>query len=246
MATTKKRKEQKLYRGAFNYMRNDNIYTEETFDVYREKKEMGLIFVAQTISRVSTGELLNISVEYTINKDFLPTKVSVSKTLGNEHVDETYSFNHRNNIVTYTFKTKEEEEVCEISVGPKFHIAAPVVCTSMTFLKTKKVDATSKTYFSSLVSPNKWTFEGPPVSKNIVIQRLTVTAENLSLDGSNVSAMEYKLSEQTDEENEMEADTSAFIRVFVSPHVTIPYLIQSEEGTKMQVKYLNDLSEAEI
>ncbi len=243
---TKKKKEQKLYRGAYEYSRNNNIYTEETFDVYRDKKEMGLNFVSQTMSRVATGELLNISVDYTVNKEFIPVKVHIDKTLGNEHVEETYIFNNKTNIITYTFKSNDEKEVHEISTGPKFHIAAPTVCTSMLFLKTKKVDATSKTNFTTFVSENQWSFKSIPSSKSMVIERVSLTAENLSIDGSNLTAMEYKLFEQPDDEGDNDANINDFLRVYVSPHASIPYLVKSEEGTKMQVKYLNNLSEVEI
>jgi len=241
-----KKKEQKLYRGAYDYSRNNNVYTEETFDVYRDKKEMGLNFVAQTISRVSTGELLNIHVDYTVNKDFIPVKVFIDKTLGNEHVKESYVFNSKTNVITYKFKSAEEDETHEFTTSPKFHIATPTVCTSMLFLKSKKVDATSKTYFNTIISKNQWKFEEPPTTKSLGVERLSLSSENLNLDGSTVSAMEYKIFEQFSEESDAEENMNDFLRVYISPHVTIPYLVKSEEGTKMQVRYLNNLSEAEL
>ena len=61
------RKEDKIYRGAFTFIRNENNYAEEVFDVYRDKKDLSYHYVSEAIVKVSTGEVLNLHVEYSVN-----------------------------------------------------------------------------------------------------------------------------------------------------------------------------------
>ena len=82
----------KIYRGCFNYYRNENLYAEENFDVYRDRKEQTFHYISECIVRVSTGETLNIHVEYIINKESVPLYVFVEKIMGKEHSKEIYDF----------------------------------------------------------------------------------------------------------------------------------------------------------
>ena len=84
-----------------------------------------------------------------------------------------------------------------------------------------------------------WQFTEDPAFKNVVIQRLSQTTENLKLEGSVLQGMRYKLTEGAADEN---ADISPDnIKIWVSQHMTVPYLIEGSDGTKMQIKYLNNL-----
>jgi len=235
----------KIYRGAYSYYRNENIYCEETFEVYKDSKEMGFNFVVQLISRVSTGELLKIAIDYSINKNYIPTQVFIDRTLGNEEVKETYTFDNKNNKLKYCFESKKEKKTVELSTGPIFHISTPCVCTSMLFLKSKKFNNTGKNHYTIYNSNNQWAFEKEPVGKNILVEKISQSAENISIDGSTLQATQYKVFEDLNE-IPLLAKNESFIRVFTSSYATIPYIVRTEDGTKIQVKYLNDLTEAEI
>ncbi|WP_127713962.1 hypothetical protein [Halobacteriovorax sp. HLS] len=238
-----KRKGTKIYRGAYKFMRNGNVYSEETFEVFKEKNDSGMLFSSQLISRVSTGELLNITVDYKINKDYLPTMVMVNKVLGNENVVETYVFNSKRNIITYSFENSKGSKSVELNTSPKFYISTPSIATAMLYLRSKKFDGTGKNYFNVLSSSNQWTFEEDPTFNSIAVERLTLTSENRNVEGASVQGVEYKI------EQHIEADDqgpSPSIKCFVSQHVTIPYFLDDGAGTKIEVKYLNDLSERDL
>jgi hypothetical protein len=238
-----KRKGNKIYRGAYNYMRNGNIYCEETFEVFKEKNDTGMLFQSQLISRVATGELLNITVDYKVNKDYLPTMVMVNKVLGNENVVEIYNFNTKKNTIKYSFESTEEKKSIELNTSPKFFISTPSISTSMLYLRSKKFDGTAKNFYSVLSSGNQWSFDEPPSFNQIAVERMTLTSESRSFEGSSIQGVEYKIEQHLEEEGE---EPLPFLKCFVSQHITIPYFLEDGEGTKIEVKYLNDLSERDL
>lgn len=233
----KRNSEDKIFRGSYSYTRNENIYGEETFDVFRDRKDHTTTFQSQLISRVATGELLNINVDYTVNKDFIPQKVIIDRTLGEEKVTEIFLFDSRATRIHYSFISKAGEERVVLPSSPKFHIATPAMSTCMLFLRSKKFENTGRNYYSTLVSKNLWTYEEEPTFKNIMVQRQSTSTENLTVEGNTLQSVQYKIQEQV----EGEPDTEESLRIWLSQHITIPYLIKTPEGTKIQIKYLNNL-----
>lgn len=238
------KKEDKIYRGAFNYYRNENIYAEEQFDVYRDKKEQSLHYVSEAVVKVTTGEILNLRVEYAINKEYIPLYVVVEKSMGKETTREHYEYNSRRNHLVYKFSNnKDPEHTDEIATAPKYHIATPTAASSMLFMRSKKFDASGKNSFNILVGNNQWEFKETPKFKNIILERASLTTEKISIDGQSVQATQYKMyDEGTDFKSVKDPQ---HIKIFLSQHGAIPYLIRTDDGTKIQVKYLNDLSEKE-
>ncbi|WP_157679740.1 hypothetical protein [Bacteriovorax sp. DB6_IX] len=239
---------EKIFRGAYTYMRNTNIYSEESFEVFRDKKEMTYTFVSELISRVSTGELLNINTIYKINKDYTPLYVDINRSLGNSAVNEKYEFDMRRTRINYTFTNNDgERHNCELTTNPKFFITTSASCSSMLYLRSKKFDNTGKNYYTIFTSNNHWQFNEEPSVKNIVIQRISQTSESLKVGKSNLDAIQYKLTEQILGNEDGPADPHAppaqenDIRIWCSQHMTIPYLIKDRDGTKIEVKYLNNL-----
>lgn len=238
------RKEDKIYRGAFNYFRNENIYTEESFEVYRDKKEQSYHYISEAIVKVTTGEVLNLQVEYIVNKDYIPTFVSVNKIMGKETARETYEYNSRRNQLIYKFTNgKGEESTDEIVTAPKFHIATPTAVSSMLFLRSKKFDASGKNTFNVLVGFNQWEYKAKPFFKIVMLERANLTVEKMNIDGQNVQATQYRMFD--DEADFKSVKEPQHVKIFISQHGGIPYLIRTEDGTKIQIKYMNDLNEKE-
>lgn len=235
----------KVFRGAYNYLRNNTIYSEETFEVFKEKKEGTYCFQSELHSRVATGQLLTIKVNYNVNKDYVPTYVTVEKLLGEDSTNETWIFDSRNNKLSYSFLDKDGATTeVELSTSPKFHITTPSTACSMLFLRSKKFDATAKNIYTFWSNHNKWLFEEDPSIKTIGLTKISTTFENVMVEDQKLQAIEYRLFEDMDEEKSKNKEplVPPYIRVFLSKHVTIPYLIRDDEdGTRIQIKYLNDL-----
>ena len=238
------RKEDKIYRGAFNYYRNENIYAEEVFDVYRDKKNQSYHYISEAVVKVTTGEVLNLHVEYSVTKEYIPTFVLIEKIMGKESTKETYEYNSKRNILVYNFiSSKNEEFTTEISTAPKYHISTPTAASSMLFMRSKKIDANGKNSFNLLVGFNQWEYKETPFFKSIILERANLTTEKMNIDGQSVQATQFRMyDEGTDFKNTKEPP---HIKIFLSQHGGIPYLIRTEDGTKIQIKYLNDLTEKE-
>lgn len=238
------RREDKIYRGAFTYIRNENSYAEEIFEVYKDKKDQSYHYISDAVVKVTTGEVLNLHVKFLVNKEYIPQMVMIEKVMGKETTCETYEYLVRRNHLVYKFiNSKGEEHVEEISTAPKYHIATPTAASSMLFLRSKKFDANGKNAFNILVGYNQWEYKEAPKFKNIILERAGLTAEKMNIDGQNVQATQYKLfDEATDFKNVKEPQ---HVKIFLSQHAAIPYLVRSDDGTKIQIKYLNDLTEKE-
>lgn len=237
-------KNDKIFRGSFLYFRNDSQYAEESFDVFREKKDQSFAYISEATIRVSTGEILNIHTEYVVNKEYIPTFVLIEKIMGKDISKETFEYNSRKNQIIYTFtSTKGEVQTVELQTAPKFHITTPTAASSMLFLRSKKFDANGKNSFNVLVTHNQWEFKENPMFKNVILERASLTAEKINIEGQNVQTTQYRLfDDETDFKNLKEPP---HIKIFLSPHGGIPYIIKADDGTKIQIKYLNDLSDKE-
>lgn len=231
----------KVYRGAFNYFKGETLYAQEEFEVYKDRKELGMTFFAEFHSRVATGELLTVYVDYVLTKDYIPVKLVVERTLGKLIVKEFFDFNPRMNYLDYIFLSKDGQKHAQINVPPKFGITTPTSCTSMLFLKTKKEDTTSRNFFNVISSKNQWSFEHEPYQQTICVERTALASENIQIDGHSVAATSYRIFDAVDIEAGDEAENIPFATTQISKHATIPYKINSSDGLRIQVKYLNDL-----
>ncbi|MAF77388.1 MAG: hypothetical protein CME63_17185 [Halobacteriovoraceae bacterium] len=231
----------KIYRGAYSYFKGDKLYAEEEFEVYKDRKELGMSFFATLHARVATGELLNIYLDYSLTKDYTPQKLLIEKDIGQESVTEIFDFNPRKNGVDYIFINKAGQEHFQITVPPKFGITTPTTSTSMLFLKYKKEDTTAKNHYQVLSSSNQWVFEKEPYMQNIVAERAALSAENFSIDGQSVAATPYRIWDASDIEDINDAAHVNHVSVQLSKYASIPYQVKSQDGTRIQIKYLNDL-----
>ncbi len=230
----------KVYRGAYNYYKGEKLYAEEEFEVYKDRKELGMSYFARLHARVATGELLNIYVDYMLTKDYIPQKLLIEKDIGQESVTELFDFNPRKNGLDYIFINKSGQEHLHLTVPTKFGITTPTASTSMLFLKSKKEDTTSKNYFQVLSSSNQWIFEKEPYLQTIVAERTALSAENLTIEGQSVTATPYRLWDAAELDD---GDTTGADHIVaqLSKYGTIPYSVRSTDGTRIQIKYLNDL-----
>ncbi len=241
MEIRRKPRGEKVYRGAYKYFKGETLYAEEEFEVYKDRKELGMSFFAESHSRVATGELLTVYVDYMINKDYIPQKLTIERKLGELMVKELFDYNHRTNTVDYFFISQKGQEHQQIQVPPKFSIATPTTSTSMLFLKTKKEDTTSRNYFPVLASTNQWTYETLPFQQTLVIERTALASENINIEGHSVAATPYKIYDIQDLDQADDADNVPFVTAQISKHATIPYVVRSDDGIRIQIKYLNDL-----
>lgn len=242
-------KQKKIIKGAFTYFRDGQAYCEETFEVFKDIKELTVIYRSQLLSRVSTGELLKISVDYTCNKDWVPIKAMINKNLGKEFIEETFMLDPRANILSYNIKSKQSKDKFNINTPPRFHIQTPCAATSMLFLLSKKFDSTTKNLYTVYASENDWSYEHPITTRNIGLEKIGLGAEEILINGNKIQAIKYRLMEEAKEEKSPSKDKKDFrppsLIIYLSRHVGIPYKIEYDANNRIEIKFLNDLQEGE-
>ena len=237
-----KGKGDQIYTGFYVYTRNQNNYLEEVFHVYRDHHDFSLNFYADLYGRVITGEMLKISVDYRVSKDFIPQMVVIKRSLGGHCVTETYQYFKNKGIIHYSFlphpidgaSPKVHEE--DIPTSSIFSIAAPASCISFLFLRTKKEDTTKNNFYYIFRSYNKWHFEQSPVSTLVAVERQSSSHKIITLGNKKtIQAIPYKVYE-----GHQQGGQTPAIMAYLSKDIAIPYLTQDPEGTKIQIHHFNN------
>ena len=236
----------KVLQGSYKYIKNNTIYSEESFEVFKEKKENSYYFESELHSRVATGELLTLKVTYKVNKDYIPYLVILERSLGENSIKEVYDFDIRKNVLTYNFFDKAGEQHTEtLPTANKFHITTPCTSCSMIFLRSKKFDNSGNNTYTFWSSRNHWEFESAPTSQVITVKKISTGYEQLVLDTNKLQALEYRLWKENENliaDKNSEAVEPKYIRIFLSKHLTIPYLVRDDEDNlKIQIIHLKDL-----
>ena len=228
-----------LYNGSYNFYRHANIYSEESFKVYQDKKNPLYYFHASMHCRVTTGELLIIKMEYVIDKGFIPKEVSIKKNLGGNKVDEHFTCNREKKILHYRFDNGKDVKEIEIPTPQIFHISTPFACTSMLFLRSKKFVRTAKNKYYLISSNNLWEYKKSLEMKAIILETDTLISKKIELNGNKIQALQYHLSEADESEKESHLETKDKAFVYMGQHIIMPYVIEEpKRNIKIKVNSL--------
>lgn len=236
----------KIFTGAYQYITHGSVYCDEEFEIGRDNKELNFTFHSEIHSRTSTGELLKSTVDFIVNKNYIPLLVRVKKELGNKKCLEQYSLDYKTNLVEYRFDNfLDELQIVEFSVPGRFHIATPATSCSLLFVLAKKLSQTGKTTYISFRSPNHWKYTGPPYQVEIGMEKANTMNQVLKL-GNNVkvNATHWKLFEEEKDSSVIGRATkneNPPLDIYLSKHMSLPYLISPNPDTQVIIKYLNEL-----
>jgi len=238
----------KIYRGSFQYYQESTLYAEDTFEVFKDTKLQAFAFISNMHSRAPSGELLQISTYYEVNKNQIPVQVEIIKKLGNKNATESYTYDPVNSSLQYKFIGKKVTTEHSMNTNQKYHITLPTALTSTLFLGTKKFDTTSTNEFFFLVSNNQWIFKAPQTVRPVYVKKISDTSENLTVNKNIVQTIRYELSEINDWETKKGSKTLEEekpvppIEIFLSSHIAIPYIVKYN-NTSIKIKQLNFMDE---
>lgn len=233
---------EKIFRGAYQYFKSGDPYSDESFEVYRDIREQTFTFEVEVLSRVLTGEFLRSQIYYTINKDYVPVDVSIERTLGSKIAKESFKYSSLRNILSYSFTGGGGEIGYELPVPPKFHVMCPATCTSGLYLRSKKFDPTGKNVYSVVTSKNMWNYEEDPIIKGLITEKIGSTTKTLKLETQEVQANMYHVWEYGSATTPDGVPLNT-IDMYTSKHMSIPYLIETKDGIMIKIKYLNNLDQ---
>ncbi len=244
MAASEKHGQKKIYRGAYDYISDDKSYAEEIFNVYKDVKESTLTFESQLTCRTPSGEFLLVSTEVIANKDYIPIKVTIKKSLGKEAAEERFSYDNRTNRLKYVFECNGEEFTSENPTTPKFHIATPTAVTGVLFTKANRISINSRVLQNVITSTNNWNYKSEPVTKVIALERLSLTSCPIKIKDKSMEGTHFAIYKSGgDSVSEQNTKSTEVINVFLSKYDGIPYLIEENKNNRIEIKYLNNLDE---
>lgn len=232
----------KIYRGAYTYFSGENQYAEETFEVFKEPKDLSINFKSQILSRVSTGELLKIDVDYSVGKDWLPRTIHLTRSLGKQTINELYYYDNSRNVITYRFIDSDGNETTKTtSTPPRFHISTPATCSNFLFILTKKFDINGKNSYTLYSSTNHWSADHDLEQHSVTLYRNGPASDPLVVGKNVLQGDEYFLLPGVISSDETSKDELP-MKLYLSKYITIPYQIYDQKNNmKVQVKYFNNL-----
>ena len=231
----------KIYEGSYQYFKDQTMYCEETFEVFRNKDKTIIQFFAELFTRTSQGMLFSVQVTYFMNKSYIPILVNINKELGKDMCSETYIFIENTNTLVYEFKNKSTKNTLEIKPPPRFHIAAPTAVQSMTFIPSKRFDSSDINHYSVFHGQKGWTYESPPEIREFDVERVSAIPKKLKLNDFNLKAIPYRILPPQEENVTEISKQNNLINAHVSGHHSIPYLMSEPNGPTIKIKKLKNL-----
>jgi hypothetical protein len=228
-----------IFKGNFEYIFQENIYTEENFNVYRVNKDSYLYFHCEQNSRTETGDFIKSKLYYGLNKEWVPVVVILEKKISDMQSIEKFELSSKGSQLDYFFWNKQQEKLTKgsIAIPPKFQIATPFATTSCLFLGSKKFDPTNRNFYNILTSENNWEFLNIPHMNFVVVERLSASSSEIKIKDKTVKAIHYRVKAMT-EDNKINEQP---INMFLSKHAHIPYIMDIPGGIKINVKKLQEM-----
>jgi len=224
----------RLFEGTFEYSNNGENYSQENFIVFKNEENKTIVYRAEVLSRVQTGEFLKIDVDYEVNNKWFPVRVEVKKSLGEDYACETFLINYDSNILIYEFDDGKSKDKIERILPNKFQISTPCFLSSMLFSQSKKHNAMGRSQYTILRPNSEWSFNPEITDENLYAEFMTHEKTELKLNNQSVACVKVLL---------FKNDSSATVKeqpvvVYLSKHIGIPYMMQTDDGIVIKVKNL--------
>jgi hypothetical protein len=225
----------KLINGTYTYYNKGKTYSEESFRVFMEVEEKFHIFESETMTRLHTGELLKLEVEYVLNKKHLPETVTLKKTIGKTLVREVFNCNWTNHFLSYEIHTPQGLRRQKKEMSGLYHISTPTACLSLICTFSRNMNLYGRTRYVYAVSNNTWEFKQPMTEEDFYIELASNDPIPFSLKGKSMSGKKYQMYKHDSSDNINEEP----VIFYASKYLGIPYLVQIGEDIRIEINNLN-------
>lgn len=215
---------EKLFNGSYDYKENGQSYSQELFSVYRHNETNHLFYMAEILSRVSTGEFLKIVTEYEVNNQWTPQRVKIHKTMGDNFAIETYLPDFDKQLLNYEFTNNEGTHTLSNPIVTRYQIATPAISTSMLCSLAKKFDSLSRSVYIIVSSDNAWKYNGPYYDRSIFVEYKTHEKTVLTINEQQFNCIKCLAYKQDTNQQSTEVPTTFYL----SKHMGLPYKVESE------------------
>jgi hypothetical protein len=116
----------------------------------------------------------------------------------------------------------------------KFSISTPAFLTSMLFTQTKRFSAMGRNQYNLLTPQSEWRFNPEIIDNSLYLEFKTHEKNEISINKQNLSCMKVLLFKHDSIENIPEKP----VIVYLSKHLGVPYMMETEDGTVIKIKNL--------
>ena len=230
---------EKVYHGVYLYSHRSNGYSEEEFEVYSSGQGATMAFFSNIYTRVATGEMLHLYVDYIVSRDYLPQMVLVEKKLGDNQTSEIYRYDREKGQVDYYFISGKEKKQYSIDSTSNFHIATPSAASSMLFIKLRKESDQGQSSHALIGSRNRWYFKAVPSPSSVLVKRPPRDTDNFRISNDVLPAFCYNIYEGLD--TQAGPNKIPPVKVYISRYARIPYKIKTTDGLEIKMIEFNNL-----
>lgn len=223
---------EEFFTGVYEYFQNKNSYSQETFKVEKAGFD-NLIYSAEILSRVATGEFLKVYVVYRVTGNYEPVEVSITRYLGEKHVKETYTFDDVDRGLNYKFHNHLNQIGTDRRIiNGRFQITTPAFCTSLLMTQARNMNKMGRTPYALIYSNNTWLYEGTFLEKTIFMEPRTQKDSDFTLNGKILSCDQCNMYEF--DKSEGDESTDIPIIYYISKHLGLPY--RAALGGNIEIK----------
>lgn len=208
-----------LIEGEYNYVEKERNYCQETFKLTHNNETDHYTLLAEIFSRMDSGELLKVNVQYEMNQYYIPINVKISRSLGKKFSSETFFLDPTAQSLHYTFQNDSATQSYSMSASNKHYIASPSFATTALFTLSKKFDATDRTAVSIITSDNTWDYQAPPEDRIIYADFKTRELTDFKINKAELSAMLLHLYKGDANSPHPEQP----VELYLSKHFNLPY-----------------------
>jgi hypothetical protein len=231
-------KNEKLFEGTYQYFQQGQNYSQENFTVEHNEENGNMVFHAEIMSRVETGEFFKMQIHYLLNQFYVPQILTIEKSLGDRLAREAFEVDPAAQILRYTFKSGQSSHTVERPFSTTKHLlAAPCFVTSALFTMSKKIDTTARTPVHFVTPKTGWEFIGPPDDKIMWVDLKTHDTDELEVGGMPLTASQFELHD----EDALSGNVTSGAQLWVSKHYAIPYQLEEKDGATVVIRRLKKL-----
>lgn len=231
---------ERLFEGTYQYFQQGQNYSQENFLVELVEETRDLVFSAEILSRVETGEFFKMQVRYILNQFFVPQRMTVDKFLGNKESHEVFEVDSNAQCLRQIFRSPAGTFNVERPFSTtKHYLAAPCFVTSGLFTMTKKIDSTARTPINFVTPMQAWDLQGPAEDKLMWVDVKNHETEDLQLDGLPLTASKYELHD----EDALSGNVTHGAQLWVSKYYGIPYQLEEKDGAKIVIRRLKKIKQ---
>lgn len=225
----------KLFSGKYDFYVEGKQYAEESFEVIQHTELKTVLYRSYLSTRSATGELLKLFIDYELTENFHTKSVKIKKSAGKWATEEDFIFDHKDNILHYTFKNPDGIHKEERIIVKRFYIQTPSVLCSALFSTTKKPDNSARNPIVLIKSPNILNYDNPLEEYTVFVSYETRDGQTFTINQNNYlyTRCELYATDLGELENEFP------IVIQVSKKFSLPFLVQFDRQHQARLVQLD-------